>query len=205
MPFVAGLLLVWMLLGIDAQKPTATITSSVVARSQGGRPIEKSMVSSTLRLVFFAGLEGTGHHYATNAFTKLYDTYPDIEAIFSCSIRFDVFLPRAMSRSPLHYQKSQDNLRTALQELAALEENLRPEGTIVTVQKTSRLQKTCHGGLTQISFPTYHGPDKALSYPDVQLLARVAEEEGIDFRVLYLHRSARDLLISDTIHRRFHE
>lgn len=205
MSFVAGLLLVWMPLGIDALAPAERITSSVVAQPQGGRPVEKSVVSSRLRLVFFAGLEGTGHHYVSNAFTKLYDTYPDIEAILSCYIGVNVFLPRAMSKNPLHYQQSQDNLRSALQELAALEQKLRPEGTIVTVQKTSRLQKTCHVGLGQISFPNLHGPDKALSYADLQLLARVAEEEGIDFRVLYLHRPAGDLLLSDTTHRRFHE
>lgn len=59
--------------------------------------------------------------------------------------------------------------------------------------------------LDMASFPAGHGPNKVITYPDVRLLAEVAEEEGIDLRVVYLQRSARDMLISDTVHRSFLE
>ncbi|CAN0408704.1 unnamed protein product [Laminaria digitata] len=53
------------------------------------------------------------------------------------------------------------------------------------------------------SYPSGLGPDKALRYLDLRMLAEVAEEEGVDLRVLYLRRSAKDLLIANTIHRKF--
>ncbi|CAN0167541.1 unnamed protein product [Hapterophycus canaliculatus] len=40
---------------------------------------------------------------------------------------------------------------------------------------------------------------------DLRLLAEAAEAEGIDFRVLYLRRSARDFIVANSVHRLFQE
>lgn len=55
------------------------------------------------------------------------------------------------------------------------------------------------------SFPTGNGPDKVIHYVDLRLIAELAEEEGIDFRVVYLQRPAKDMLIANTVHRQFPE
>eukprot|EP00752_Nemacystus_decipiens_P011462 g10178.t1 len=55
------------------------------------------------------------------------------------------------------------------------------------------------------SYPSGYGPDKVFGYLDLTLLAEVAEAEGVDFRVLYLRRPARDTVLADTVHREFHK
>ncbi|CAN0311826.1 unnamed protein product [Scytosiphon promiscuus] len=44
-----------------------------------------------------------------------------------------------------------------------------------------------------------------MQYVDPRLMAEAAEAEGVDFRVLYLKRSAKELLLADTVHRHFQE
>lgn len=46
---------------------------------------------------------------------------------------------------------------------------------------------------------------KVFGYLDLGLLAEVAEAEGVDLRVLYLRRSARDVVVANTVHRDFHK
>lgn len=55
------------------------------------------------------------------------------------------------------------------------------------------------------SYPHGSGQKKLMKYIDLRLLAEVAEKEGVDFRVLYLRRSVKDILVADTVHRHFQE
>ncbi|CAN0506020.1 unnamed protein product, partial [Scytosiphon promiscuus] len=48
-----------------------------------------------------------------------------------------------------------------------------------------------------MSFPNFGGDDKPLQYVDVRTLAEEAERVGIDLRLVYLGRSAKDILTSD--------
>lgn len=196
---------VWIRVGVDGVEPTESIRTSNAAESNGSHPIEKHIVSSKLRLVFFAGLEGTGHHYFSEAFSMMFTTFSDVVEIDACDIARNIYLPLTMTTDPFHYEKTQLALRSALQNLSEVQEDLGGEGTIVTVQHRKGQPSRCHGANAQLSFPNNPGPDKALAYPDLQVLARVAEEEGIDVRILYLQRSAKELLLSDTVHRHFHK
>lgn len=54
-----------------------------------------------------------------------------------------------------------------------------------------------------MSFPNFNGNDKALQYVDFRLLAEEAERAGVDVRFVYLARSARSILISDTQHNHY--
>jgi len=42
-------------------------------------------------------------------------------------------------------------------------------------------------------------------YANLRHLVENAENEGIDVHIVYLRRSARDMLISDLVHRHFEE
>ena len=44
---------------------------------------------------------------------------------------------------------------------------------------------------------------QARRYPNVRMAAEIAQEAGWDFRVLVLHRSAQQLLVSTVTHRHF--
>lgn len=48
-----------------------------------------------------------------------------------------------------------------------------------------------------------HIVPKVFKYLDLRMLAEAAEAEGVDFRVLYLRRPARDIVLADTVHRKF--
>lgn len=51
-----------------------------------------------------------------------------------------------------------------------------------------------------MSYPNFNGADKALQYVDFRLLAEEAERAGVDVRFVYLSRSARGMLVSNTQH-----
>ncbi|CAN0314861.1 unnamed protein product, partial [Scytosiphon promiscuus] len=54
-----------------------------------------------------------------------------------------------------------------------------------------------------ISYPYLGGSNKVFQYTDLRMLAEAAENEGVDLRILYLKRSANELVIANTIHRDF--
>lgn len=54
-----------------------------------------------------------------------------------------------------------------------------------------------------MSYPNFGGWDKPIHNPDVRLLAKIAEEARLDFRVIVLMRTADEILRSTVFHRRF--
>lgn len=197
--------LVLFLLGSSASEPSETGATIRTTGAVGITGTTKKVFSSRLRLVFFVGLEGTGHHYMSHAFHLMYEKYPNIKSIPSCDIGRSLYLPLSMFKTSSHYQMARERVRAELRSLLDQEKELGSEGTIVTVQLTSEMQKSSCVGYGELSYPNDHGPNKALKYPDVQMLSRAAEEEGVDFRVLYLQRSAKALLVSNVSHRGFHK
>ena len=55
----------------------------------------------------------------------------------------------------------------------------------------------------EMSYPTMGGARKQLQHPDMHILARLAEEAGIDLRIILLTRDANDIAVSTTQHREF--
>ncbi|CAN0332103.1 unnamed protein product, partial [Hapterophycus canaliculatus] len=45
-----------------------------------------------------------------------------------------------------------------------------------------------------VSYPYSVGAHKVFQYTDLRMLADLAEEEGVDLRVVYLRRSAQDMV-----------
>lgn len=98
-------------------------------------------------------------------------------------------------------------LAQRMKELAESEKNLNgSSGTIVPVQFTPHIENTgkdsC-SGTGMMSYPNYGGQDKDLQYVDLPLLVSAAEAEGVDLRLIYLSRSAMDVVTSTTRHRDF--
>lgn len=181
------------------------VVTSTRSESPRATVVPKTVTSDKLRLVFFAGIEGTGHHFATGAFRLMYSNHDDLEQPESCLIGPSLYFPFTMSRSSTHYAKARDTLRLELQKLSIMEKDVHGPGAIVTVQRTSPMQEAMCFSYGELSYPNSNGPDKVLAYPDLQMLAEMAEEEGIDFRIVYLQRPAKDLLLSNVSHRHFHQ
>lgn len=154
--------------------------------------LPKTVFSSNMRLVLAVGVEGTGHGYFCQVDDHLFDNNPTLTRLSSKDYlsagRFHI--RSSMGSTARHYSDLIDQSRTAMRTLAKVGADLPPPGTMMLM----------HGWY---SYPDGIGKEKALMYLDLRVLAEVAEAEGVDFRVVYLRRPAKDMLLANTVHRRF--
>ena len=154
----------------------------------------KTTVSSTFRLVFLVGLEGSGHHYLTPAVNHIKPTGDDGHNYCNdLKVMYKrLGIRQAMTKSPSHYRERIEEARGYMQTLAQYASSLPPkEAGAMLCDKNS--------------YPRLSGPEKVFSYIDLGTLANLAEDEGVDLRVIYLKRPARQMILSTTVHRNFYE
>ncbi|CAN0188320.1 unnamed protein product [Hapterophycus canaliculatus] len=166
---------------------------AVAIRAPHGDPfVPKTAFSNKMRLVFIVGLEGAGHHYITGAIQDMFRENPP-PSLNGTLFRNDdaFFLPAIMSESSAAFDEAVDEAHRDMVVLAQHAERLPPPGTFYMM----------HGQ----SFPSGYGIHKVMQYMDPRLIAEAAEAGGVDLRVLYLRRPARELLLADTVHRRFQD
>ena len=163
------------------------------------RKVPKVTVSSQVRFVFVAGLEGTGHHAMTDL-TKRCGATCVADGGISRNLYTNgdhpkgafVFGDQTAAQIVAHRNATVAAFR---QQAAAL-----GSGPPRLVFLNCKRRTT---GQVMMSYPTLGGPDKVLHRPDVRVLAELAEEAGVDLRVVVLQRNALDILMSTTIHRKF--
>ncbi|CAM9793970.1 unnamed protein product [Choristocarpus tenellus] len=159
--------------------------------------IRKTVYSDKLRLVFFAGLEGTGHHYWHQAnnlcLRKKWCTT-------KCELSLALYPGLATAPSLAEYDGAIEELEHSLDDLRRLEHE-------VAVGNSS--ESNGFGGLIipvnaapcpssgMMSYPNFNGANKALQYVNIILLAQMSEEKGIDLRIVYLQRPSEDIISSD--------
>lgn len=165
--------------------------------------IPKTVISTKLRVVFIAGLEGTGHHFFTTVFKEFYEANRNLTTPALCEVEKSMFLPHSMSGSTKNYQDSRKKMRKEIKMVASVQKKVEYPGTVLTVQKTSRHQMASCSERPEFSYPSGVGSDKVLQVPDLVMLAEIAESKGVDLRIVYLHRSAEDILLSTTVKRHF--
>lgn len=152
--------------------------------------VQKTVVSWTMRFYFPVGLEGTGHHYFMQVQRQLFKSNRKLVQLSHGVEPRDYAVSRAMGTTAESYVERLNASRSHMRSLAQQAEDLKYPGTITTFR-------------ARYSYPNGYGPDKALHYVDLRTLAEEAEEAGVDFRVLYLRRPVKDMLIANTIHREF--
>ncbi|CAN0336346.1 unnamed protein product [Scytosiphon promiscuus] len=145
-----------------------------------------------MRFVFTVGLEGTGHHFFVDVQNHLFQTNKHLVHISGDNTVYRKFyaIDFSMAGNLQHYNTELQTARKVMRKLAKRGAELQFPGTLVSMSSCD-------------SYPMEHGPNKALKYVDLRFLAEVAEDEGVDFRVLYLRRSVKGLLNANTIHRNF--
>ena len=152
--------------------------------------LTKTVFSSTMRMALAVGVEGTGHKFVLQVHDHMFDTNGQLARIpRDETINVGIYHVRHMMGRDVRYYS--DVLGRAKKQMRGMAESgaqLPFPGTIVIM----------HG---KYSYPMGTGSDKVMKYIDLPLLAKVAEEEGVDFRILYLRRSVKDILIADTVHR----
>lgn len=155
-------------------------------------PLAKTIFSANMRMVLAVGVEGTGHDFVLQVHDHMFDTNDQLLPIsgkYAISAGpYHIF--NSMGTDVHHYSVALDNARRQMRNLAKRATEIPYPGTIALL----------HG---RYSYPDGWGPKKVMKYLDLRMLAEVAEEEGVDFRILYLRRSVNDMIIANTIHRNF--
>jgi len=190
---------------------SANATRAALER-QWARPLlPKRVHGARWRLLFVAGLEGSGHHLwipLLKRCVKARRCAADVElgrrlwtdrtrkGLWSFETK--LYAPRAAKKWEYAppgakwlsgFRRAEGEVRTALRRLSRR-------------NATSPLLASL-GGCGMMSYPNFPGKLKMFQTPDVRLLAELAEDEGVDFRILVLHRPAAAVLRSTTIHRHF--
>ena len=161
--------------------------------------IEKRVYSDELRLIFFAGLEGTGHHLFAEGLRDLKRQRLVARdevlsgAIFSHG-------KQSVSLARLDSPEAFGEAITTIRERLACISTGDCSGSYPLIAINCITGGEATG---QMSYPNYGGPQKPLQYVDLIRLSKMAEEEGVDFRVIYMHRPARDIIRSTTENRHF--
>lgn len=167
-------------------------TSNFTLKDSPNRVIKRTF-SHRMRILFSVGLEGTGHHYVGETIKKMFEHHRELTQLDRCNLT-DAYDLRKYEGGQSKYVEDTSKAKRDMRELYMIENTLPPEGGLVTMQ-----------GCTEVgwqSFPNFGGPDKALQYPDIRMLAEVAEAEEVDLRVVYLKRNAEEIM-SSSIRRGF--
>ena len=155
--------------------------------------LKKQSVSSSLRIAFLVGLEGTGHHYMADALQNMCKT-AQIPCPKMCTLGKVIYPDLSTPKTANDYKNARERLREEMQNLAVQADQL-PEGKASIVSFGP-----CRFEIGMLSYPNFNGPEKTLQYVDLRLVAEEAERAGIDLRIIYLTRAAKSILISDTMH-----
>lgn len=170
--------------------------------------LQKTVFSKNQRLVFFAGIEGTGHHMWYSAFTFLKEQMGivDDDCILSDAIFSIDSVPSLTTATTVQdYHASEELVTSRLSLLAKNAEKINA-APILAINPTCARWMTDNGPVTRIgmmSYPNFGGPDKPLQYVDIFMLAQLAEQAELDFRVVYMQRNALDVMVSTTVKRNF--
>lgn len=163
-----------------------------IATANFSASVSKAVVSNNFRLVFLAGFEGSGHHYFKTAEETMFQANPDLPRIGNnCQLSpHPYYLPSCMSGGAHAFAGAEHRAKEEMKKLREQSASLPLGGTICTTSSA-------------YSYPLEAGPNKVMQYFDLLRLAEVAEAESIDMRVVYMRRSAKDMIIANTVHRRF--
>lgn len=154
------------------------------------RFVKKTVIDSKLRFIHPVGIEGSGHHYILSVQKHLFDNY-DLEHIHAYGFvdQKSYYVPWSMGKNVQHYSDRMEISRSQMHNLREVGKTL-DSATVVAMD-------------TAESFPFGFGPDKALNYMDLRTMAEIAEEKGVDLRIIYLKRSAEECVITNTTRRKF--
>jgi len=190
----------------------ATLTA---LQRQWARPLLAKRARGARRVVFLAGLEGSGHHLwvplfracgATGQCTSDADLSRHLwnnRAMAGLwSFETKLYKPRMQAGRWEYthpdklwnngFKREEQEVRKALHRIS---QSSAPGLVFANNFEPAFNQRFLMG---MMSYPNFGEPLKIFKTPDVRLLAELAEDEGVDFRVLFLHRSAAEMLKSTT-------
>jgi hypothetical protein len=159
--------------------------------------VKKDAVSSKVRFVFFAGLEGSGHHGVNSAYKEC-----GVMCASAKAVAQELYAGGNTPHGAFVYGDQTDE-QVRAHRAAAIDAFRRVEAEHGSGPARLVFVNGGEGTNGEMSYPNFSGSDKFLHNPDVTVLARLAEDAGVDLRVVVLRRGAEDILRSTTVHRHF--
>ena len=206
------MLLLPTLMASEAGCMPARVPTSTLGGPDDSFYIAKTVFEEAVRFVFVAGLEGTGHH----ALEQFWNRTGKARAFSTRSRKNQDALDAAFFlRPPGASGKDEDEDKGKSQTkeystIASARERVKTAmrgwhndlvGTGPGALKDSALvlmNTMRFDGGKMMSYPTGGGEKKCLQIPDIRELAKLAEEAGVDFRVIVLSRDYEDISRSVT-------
>ena len=163
-------------------------------------------VSTGPRFAFFAGVEGSGHHFfhtlllqllgqpapifvrfQTNLSKHLYDDKIGSRGVFSALEPTHVRTAASKFVAELSATRERESVNSILVPLNGLTIGINSDGTPSTAEKLSRHFSWCWG---MMSYPNYNGGNKQTQRPDVRVLADLVDgRASADLRIVLLLRN----------------
>lgn len=178
------------------------MVEGVLRGSLGAIPTDYSVTkrkfSNSMRLVFIAGLEGSGHH-GLGAFLHecaLCEFVPALSQLVyggGTNPRGIFVFPGDRIAKPI-----QDRRADFVAQLRSLAQDDAGRPRLVVINAFAETT-----GTGEMSYPNYVGQTRIAQHVNVHELAVLAETAGVDLRIVVLARSAEAMLRSTTQHRHF--
>ncbi len=126
--------------------------------------VQKTAVSSKLRLVFAVGLEGAGHHYVMGAVDSMYKHRKDLRRVDACPMARPYIVMNSLGESPGNYSDAREQASLDMAALAALKLGL-SQPALATLQGsfTNDELNPCYG-VAMLSYPSFSGLDKVCTF-----------------------------------------
>ena len=142
--------------------------------------LPKRNVSQNCRFVFFAGIEGTGHHYWQGLLTHLHpftNWSDNLSAeLYNSGHKVGFFSTYNETLRSIHASR-------VMQLMTDADRSVREQGGGIVP-----LNVLCKRISGMMSYPNLLGANRALQNPDVRALANLAELAGVDLRIVLLVR-----------------
>ena len=195
------------------------LLSVVAAATSGGgsgstHHVRKTAFSRRNRVLFVAGLEGTGHHMWG---PTLEASCPERLCAADADVSLALFNARAAAGggwvivSSVFLGDLDESEESRRRGTRTVLEGLRRAASVGGAPSLLALNTLAPaGGLCRnsscsgmMSYPNFDGVGRALHYPDLHRLAYWGEMVGADLRVVVMVRNARDMLASTVVRRHF--
>jgi hypothetical protein len=192
MVFTSGMSLVMMTMYV------VVLMLVVVTEARIPRGYVKKSAFNDVRVVFIAGLEGTGHH----DWPRFGSLCTKCDSVHEASLTLWYNISVADTG-----EKRNEGIATFTEQLRLA----RDQGDAQVLFLNGIRSKHSYNynaqhplkSILMMSFPSKVGRNKALQFVDIALVANICEQLGMDFRVIYVHREAEDIIKSTTINRQF--
>jgi hypothetical protein len=193
--------------GSSADTPAFADESAVISAIRAAGLSTHRYVGKTAftegRLLFFAGLEGTGHHGIEDMFEKCRLFPGDHACIYESQLSMLLFYQQYPNPNVKVPDDARDGLffgektdRTGTNVMRVFDELKKRKEEYAKHTHFFGLEINKNRNTGEMSYPNFNYGTKPLNYPDIVVLAVLMESLQIDFRIGVLIRNARDLMNS---------